>query len=199
MRIRTHRFIQGLLRTLVALYCLTLVQPGLAGGSETYPLVLAGGRVIDPESGLDAVRHVGIGGGKILAISMAPLLGEEVINVEGLVVSPGFIDLHTHSPTVLGQDYQLRDGVTTALELEAGSFPSSAYGEHIQQQARMNYGSSTGYIWARLRVKQGIEMVHVTSTPSIISWKGVLSAIRKLWSDERPGFSAVLDDEERDR
>jgi len=181
----------------LSLATLLLMAPSLSWAEETFPLVLSGGRVIDPETGLDAIRHVGIAGGKIVAVSEQALSGEEVIDVEGLVVAPGFIDLHSHSPTTLGQDYQLQDGVTTALELEAGSFPSSAYGERIEGQARTNYGSSAGYIWARLRVKQGVEMVHVTSTPSIIGWKGVLSAIRKLWSDERQGFSAALDDDER--
>ncbi len=197
MRSFHFSFLPGLSLTVATLCSLLLLAPGLARAGEVYSLVLSGGRVIDPETGLDAIRHVGIAGGKILAVSEQPLSGEEVINVEGLVVAPGFIDLHSHSPTSLGQDYQLQDGVTTALELEAGSFPSSAYGERIEGRARTNYGSSAGYIWARLRVKQGVEMVHVTSTPSIIGWKGVLSAIRKLWSDERPGFSAALDADER--
>jgi N-acyl-D-aspartate/D-glutamate deacylase len=189
--------VQVFLRALAALCCLALLLPGLSWSAESYSLILAGGRVIDPETGLDAVRHVGISNGKIRAVSEQPLAGENVIDVQGMVVAPGFIDLHTHSPTLLGQDYQLRDGVTTALELEAGSFPSNAYGELIEGQPRMNFGSSASYIWARVRVKQGVEMVDGTSSPRIIGWKGVVSAIRKLWSDERPGFSARLDTDER--
>jgi predicted amidohydrolase len=189
--------IQAFLRTLATSCFLALLLPGLSWSAESYSLILAGGRVIDPETGLDAVRHVGISDGKIRAVSELPLAGDNVIDVQGLVVAPGFIDLHTHSPTLLGQDFQLRDGVTTALELEAGSFPSNAYGELIEARPRMNFGSSTGYLWARVRVKQGVEMVDGTSSPSIIGWKGVVSAIRKLWSDERPGFSARLDSNER--
>ncbi len=94
--------------------------------------MLHGGRVIDPESGLDAVRDVGVRDGRIAAISATPLSGAQALDARSLVVAPGFIDLHTHSPTPLGQYYQLFDGVTTALELEAGAYPVSAYGARIQ-------------------------------------------------------------------
>ncbi len=112
--------------------------------------------------------------------------------LRGLVVAPGFIDLHSHSPYQPGDRIiNYRDGVTTALELEAGSFPSSAYGERIVGRARTNYGSSAGYIWARLRVKQGVEMVHVTSTPSIIGWKGGCERdTQSCGPTSGPGFSA---------
>jgi dihydroorotase-like cyclic amidohydrolase len=52
---------------------------------------------MDPESGLDAGRYLGISAGKIQALSTAPLSGRTVIDARGLVVAPGFIDLHQHS------------------------------------------------------------------------------------------------------
>src|SRR5262245_45283098 len=61
-----------------------------------YDLVIANGRVMDPESGLDAVRHVGIRAGKIEAISDTPLAGTRVIDATSHVVAPGFVDLHEH-------------------------------------------------------------------------------------------------------
>lgn len=64
--------------------------------SSPYDLVVANGRVIDPESKLDAVRSVGIRGGRVEAISEQPLTGTRTIDAKGLVVSPGFIDLHEH-------------------------------------------------------------------------------------------------------
>src|ERR1700757_4451658 len=60
----------------------------------SYDVVVSNGRVMDPESGLDAVRNVGISGGKIRAISTGVLKGKQVIDAKGLVVAPGFIDLH---------------------------------------------------------------------------------------------------------
>src|SRR5688572_7108473 len=89
--------------------------------AQTFDLVIANGRVIDPESGLDQIRHIGISGRTIAAISATPLSGRATINAAGLVVAPGFIDLHAHGQTLETYRYQARDGVTTALELEVGT------------------------------------------------------------------------------
>jgi len=67
-----------------------------SNGTESYDVVIANGRVMDPESGLDAVRNVGIAGGKIRAISAEPLQGKKTIDAMDLTVAPGFIDLHQH-------------------------------------------------------------------------------------------------------
>src|SRR5215475_13048218 len=67
------------------------------GHAQSYDLVIAGGRVIDPESTLDAVRNVGIRDGKVAEVTDRPLTGSKTIDAEGLIVSPGFIDLPSHS------------------------------------------------------------------------------------------------------
>jgi N-acyl-D-glutamate deacylase len=54
--------------------------------NETYDIVLANGRVIDPETYLDAQMHVGIKGDRIAAVSESPLKGKEVIDVSGMIV-----------------------------------------------------------------------------------------------------------------
>ena len=87
---------------------------------QNYDIVIKGGRVIDPETALDVVRNVGINGNRIMDISSKPLKGKRVIQAKGLVVSPGFIDLHAHGQTNEAHQYQARDGVTTALEMEGG-------------------------------------------------------------------------------
>src|SRR5437899_7516128 len=72
------------------------VENGANRGAEIYDLVIADGRVMDPESGLDAIRSVGIRNGKIAAISSGTLGGKKSIDARGLAVAPGFIDLHQH-------------------------------------------------------------------------------------------------------
>jgi dihydroorotase len=129
--------------------------PGSSGAQTiTYDLVLAGGRVIDPATGLDEVRHLAIGDGKVAAISKTALRGKEVIDVKGLVVAPGFIDLHAHGQNVPAQTYQVRDGVTTALDLEIGTYPLDALRERAGK-ALINYGYSAGHTSARRLVKKG--------------------------------------------
>jgi N-acyl-D-aspartate/D-glutamate deacylase len=120
----------------------------------SYDLVLEGGRVIDPETKLDAIRNVGISNGIVQIVTTDSLTGEEVLNVSGLIVAPGFIDLHSHAAmTIAGQKYQARDGVTTALELEAGLFPVDQSLALLKDRAFINYGVSVGYLSVRGAVK----------------------------------------------
>lgn len=112
--------------------------------------------MVDPETGLDAIRNVAIEGDRIVAVSEGPLAGETTLDVRGLVVSPGFIDLHNHSPTPLGFYYQALDGVTTSLELEAGAFPLEQYGSHLRAGAALNWGASSGHANMRVMIVQGV-------------------------------------------
>src|SRR5215831_13049085 len=108
-------FLGRLLLTSAAVFLLLPPHPAV------YEIVIAGGRVVDPESGLDAVRNVGISGGAIRAVAAGPLSGKRVIDARGLVVAPGFIDLHAHGQDLENNRFQAMDGVATALELEGGT------------------------------------------------------------------------------
>src|SRR5260370_6746957 len=123
-----------------------------SAGRETYDVVIANGRVMDPESGLDAIQKVGIRGGRIAAVSSEPLAGEQTIDARGLVVAPGFIDLHQHGQDAENYAAKAADGVTTALELEVGvADVDQWYGER-EGKARINFGASAGHIPARMAV-----------------------------------------------
>ena len=105
-------------------------------------LVLASGRVMDPETGLDAERNVGIRGDRIVEISSAPLRGKRVVDVSGLVVAPGFIDPHAHGQTNESHPFQARDGVTTALELESGRPFLRQWLEMKEGKTLIHYGAT---------------------------------------------------------
>ncbi|MFG1921791.1 amidohydrolase family protein [Cryptosporangium sp. NPDC048952] len=122
----------------------------------TYDVVIRGGRVIDPETGLDAVRHVGVTGDRIAAVSEADLVGRRTIDAHGLVVVPGFVDLHSHAQGVGEARLQALDGVTTALELEAGTAPvAAAYARAAAEGRPINYGWSASWAWVRRHVVGG--------------------------------------------
>ena len=123
-----------------------------------FDLVISNGRVVDPESGLDAVRSVGIRGGRIAAISRTPLRGQTTLDAKGLVVAPGFIDLHAHGYDLAAARMQAFDGVTTALDLESGTLPVSVAYDRVAKEGRpINYGYSASWLFARIAEKERIE------------------------------------------
>ncbi|MDP2956052.1 MAG: amidohydrolase family protein [Longimicrobiales bacterium] len=126
---------------------------GCGGESPApYDLVVANGRVMDPATGLDAIRHVGIRGGTVEIVSETPLDGVRVIDATGHVVAPGFVDLHEHGQQEESYAMMVRDGVTSAFELEVGTADVAAwYAAHEGGQI-VHHGVSVGHIPARMRV-----------------------------------------------
>jgi N-acyl-D-aspartate/D-glutamate deacylase len=122
--------------------------------AATYDLVIANGRVIDPESGLDAVRNVAISDGTIRAMEAAPLVGRTTLDASGLIVAPGFIDLHQHAHTADAYRLKAADGVTSALELEVGTADVDRWYDERRDKSGINYGVSVGHIPVRMAVMQ---------------------------------------------
>ncbi len=120
--------------------------------AQQYDLVLEGGRIMDPETGLDAVRNVGIRDGKIVCVSSEALSGRRVIHAGGLVVAPGFIDLHQHGQELESQRVKALDGVTTALELEIGAPDVAQFLKAKEGQSLIHYGTSASHVAARALV-----------------------------------------------
>jgi N-acyl-D-aspartate/D-glutamate deacylase len=120
-------------------------------------VVIVGGRVIDPETNLDAVRTVGVRNGRIVSITTVANVprARDTLNARGLVVAPGFIDLHRHGIDPLNYPFLAHDGVTTALELEVGTYPVGPWYAAREGKALVNYGVAVGHIGARRAMLDG--------------------------------------------
>jgi len=171
--------------------------------AQPYDLVINGGRVIDPETGLDAVRNVGISGDRIAVVTTATISGREVVDATGKVVSPGFIDMHAHGQNIYGQTYQVRDGVTSALDLEVGTLPIPKSLAEREGKALIHYGFAADHGTARAYAKYGTldasihnptkikRAFHEKSTPEEL--KKVIQALSQGLDDGGMGIGMPLD------
>jgi N-acyl-D-aspartate/D-glutamate deacylase len=139
-------------RPLVIFAVAVLVTGAPSARQQAFDLVIAGGRVIDPESGLDAARNIGITAGRIAAISSDRLTGRSTIDAAGRVVAPGFIDLHAHGQDRDGYRFQALDGVTSSFELEVGASDIDGWYAKRTAGQLINHGVSVGHIQVRMAV-----------------------------------------------
>ena len=151
---------------------------------------------MDPDTKLDAIKNVGIINNRIAQISSEQLKGKQTINVIGLVVAPGFIDLHVHGRTNKEQEYQLHDGLTTALELEWGIENLTEWHATRQSKALINYGASV--CWPYERFKTIDKYQHSVSKLYETSIKGE-SSIEKLTNTILPAATEQLTAEEMNK
>jgi hypothetical protein len=127
--------------------------PALA---EDYDLVINNGRVMDPETMLDATMNVGVKDGRIAKITADAITGTETIDATGLVVAPGFIDTHFHSVDPFGMKLAARNGVTSPLDMEAGVWNVAAYYDAKDGKWPLNYGATVSHERARMIVLDGM-------------------------------------------
>jgi hypothetical protein len=167
----------------------SLILPIPSFAQNPYDIVILNGRVMDPETNFDGIRNVGIKDGIITAITEDEIAGKETIDAKDHIVAPGFIDTHFHWTRPIGYKLALRDGVTTAMDLEAG-----AYGPRVddwykmhQGKSQVNYGTASGHEFARSKVTQNVPDEDLLDAPfSVVKSRGVSTA----WADK------VLDLEE---
>jgi len=140
----------GLLGVLLVLQAASLAAQRKT--NTVYDRVILGGRAMDPASNLDAVRNIGLVDGRVAVITTQALRGRDTVDARGLVVAPGFIDLHAHGQTPETYRFYALDGVTTALELELGTSDVAAWYREREGGELINYGVSIGHIKVRMAV-----------------------------------------------
>lgn len=132
---------------------LAVIGSTAAGAAQDYDIAILGGRVMDPESMLDAIRNVGVKDGRIVAITTEKISGKETIDAAGLVVAPGFIDTHYHAVDPFGSKLALRDGTTSGLDLEMGVFKVKEWYDQKERDGwQVNYGVTVGLSQVRMTV-----------------------------------------------
>ncbi|MCO5724116.1 amidohydrolase family protein [Robiginitalea marina] len=139
--------------TLIFSSCNQTTTEKRADPNQEFDVVILNGRVMDPETNFDGIRNVGVKGGKIAIITESEINGKETIDASGHVVAPGFIDTHYHATDVFATKMALRDGVTTGMDLEAGSFNVKAwYDEKAKTGWQVNYGTTASLLFNRMAV-----------------------------------------------
>jgi hypothetical protein len=137
-------------------FALALCIAGTATAQD-YDTVILNGRVMDPETRYDAKANVGIKDGRIAIITKDPISGSETVDATDHVVTAGFIDQHFHFPRPFGYKLALRDGVTTAMDLEVGAsgYRIDEWYKMNEGRAQVNYGTASSHEFARAYVFDG--------------------------------------------
>ena len=157
---------------------------------EIYDVVISHGRVMDPESGLDDVRNLGISGGKVRAVSSDSLTGKQTIEARGMVIAPGFIDLHEHGQEPRNYQFQAHDGVTTSLELELGTYDVDKWYAAREGKSLINFGVSVGHIPMRIRVTTGQDVPSLSAMNTPVA---EAANHRELTADELGRLRAAIE------
>jgi len=159
------------------------VVPAAPAASADYDIVINGGRVMDPETNFDGLRNVGISDGRIAVITEEKISGKETIDAEGLVVAPGFIDGHQHCIEPYAYRLMLRDGRTTIMDLEIGSY-GPKIGEFYRVRegnSPVNFGVSVSHEFARAAVLDGFSDWKYFYSPD-----AARSRVKQGWAATRP-------------
>jgi len=187
--------IQRALVTVVAIIA-TAISPQVL--AETYDVVINNGRVMDPETNFDGVRNVGIKDGKIVAITKDAIKGKETINASGHVVAPGFIEGHQHATDPFSRKVNLRDGLTTGMDFEAGAGDIAKWYADAEGKTQSNYGMVVLATLARVSVLDGPEIAAAGNDMGGLFAYTVGAAAKKAQQEGRkPGWSSTLPNKEQ--
>lgn len=169
----------------------------LPAAAQSYDVVIANGRVMDPETGFDGIRNVGISGGTIVAITEDAITGTETIDATGHVVAPGFIEGHFHATDPFGRKVALRDGLTTQMDFEAGVRDVAKFYADSEGKTQSNYGMVLNAGLARLSVLDGMDVAEKGNTPGdMFSFMVNDAGAKALAENRKPGWSNTLADRE---
>jgi hypothetical protein len=187
-------------KQLGAILLVALVATGISPAvlADVYDVVINNGRVMDPETNFDGVRNVGIKDGKIVAITTDAIKGKETINAKGHVVAPGFIEGHQHATDQFSRKVNLRDGLTTQMDFEAGAGDIAKWYADAEGKTQSNYGMVVLATLARVSVLDGPEIAAGGNDMGGLFSYTVGAAAKKAQQEGRkPGWSSTLPNKEQ--
>ncbi len=176
-------------RLFVSLALLVFNLPVLAA---QYDIVINNGRVMDPETRLDAVRNVGIKDGKIATITKIKISGKETVDATGHVVAPGFIDTHTHSSNKFNIKMSMMDGVTSGMDFEAGALNVAKWYAREEGKWPMNYGQCASHETVRMVIHDGLDISGPADASDMFDGRA-----RALEADNIAGWSVTVSNLDR--
>jgi len=155
-------------RITIGILFLSLLLPAVAGTQQRYDLVIAGGRVMDPETGRDEISNVGIVDGRIEAITVDDIQGRKVIDATGQIVAPGFVDILANiRQDKAAHEFKIGDGVTTVLGMHGGPIDVAGYArDQAAVGPLVNYAATVSH--AELREAVGATDRYEPATPAQI-------------------------------
>ena len=192
-------------KTLVTLFTIALIFSSCnetaskkgADPNQEFDVVILNGRVMDPETNFDGIRNVGVKDGKIAIITESDIKGKETINAEGHVVAPGFIDTHQHATDPFSRKVNLRDGLTTQMDFEAGAGDIAKWYADHEGKTQANYGMVVLATLARLTVLDGPEIAaQGNDMGGLFSHVVGAAAMKAQKEGRKPGWTATLPNKE---
>lgn len=167
-------------------------------GAQDYDVVINNGRVMDPETNFDGIRNVGVKDGKIVVITEKTISGKETIDANGHVVAPGFIEGHQHATDPFSRKVNLRDGLTTGMDFEAGAGDIAKWYADAEGKTQSNYGMVVLATLARVSVLDGPEIAALGNDMGGLFAHTVGAAAKKAQKEGRKsGWSSTLPNKEQ--
>ena len=133
-----------------------------------YELVINHGTLIDPKTEVQTVGNIGISKGRIAIITREEITGDETIDAKDLIVSPGFVDIHSHLNYPLYPAWcSVRQGITTCLSGNCGISPHMPIAKYLDLMEfngyPLNFATLVGHSWT-LRELVGITDPYQSAT-----------------------------------
>lgn len=181
------------MRHAIVVLVILLTAPSLRSQTAPLDLVIRNGRVIDGTGAPAREADIGVRDGRIVSVGRITEPAKSTIDAKGLVVAPGFIDVHTHVDEIATQPaipHFVRMGVTTVVAGNCGSSAADVAKSFIEIEAAkpaLNYATLIGHNTVR---REAMGTANRQATPAEL--KVMEGLVEKGMRDGAVGFSTGL-------